>query len=323
MVDFQKVIQADRDLLKKRSFSHEIAPASSQLVDFFGKSCSSQCNVEDISLGKNEENLQKVTSTPSEKMEILHSMKEFIRPKLERNLSTKISGGEIISNSDTHHAIRNVELEIEHQTWEDYLHAVNKCHLCQESVFKGSVQQFSGKSFQAPIDVLFVIDRPKDFDTSCFDDSGELNDMDKWQESRQHFFVGEKELMVQRMVQKMNLADEKMVITSIIKCPLQQKSRLKESADICWKNILHEIYFLRPRVIVAFGAWSSEILRGKSEKLSSIHGQFYPLELHVGQEVIESRIVPLFHPDLLFINNDMKRTTWLDMQKIMDYLSSI
>lgn len=317
MVDFTKVIQAQRQSQRKKSFSDEICQTSYNVKALFLQGSSTQN--QDI---KVEVVTSPVTPTisseveDSEKNRVMSSLKEYMEPLLKQNYSTGIEGGEIVSNKREDDFIHQISFSPNFTTWNEYLHSLAKCQFCQDRVFAGVVHEFSGKQFTAPLDVLFVSDRPREFDPNSRD--GETTNSVNGQQC----FQGEKGEMVKRMIQRMELADDKTALSFVVKCVGKDKQGLNEIKDICLSNLLHEIYFLRPKVIVAFGAWCSEVLRGKSDKLSTTHGQFYPLQITTATETISTMVVPLFHPDLLFINNDMKKTTWMDMQKIMNFLMS-
>jgi DNA polymerase len=77
---------------------------------------------------------------------------------------------------------------------------------------------------------------------------------------------------------------------------------------------------LSPQVVVTLGAQMTNLLLGNEERLSIIHGKFFPRLIG---DHFHTQIVPLFHPGLLLINPGMKRTAWMDMQRIMDYIGKV
>jgi uracil-DNA glycosylase family 4 len=103
---------------------------------------------------------------------------------------------------------------------------------------------------------------------------------------------------------------------------LEQVSDLAENLlnpNTATKNLLNIISKKQPRVVVSLGATVTNILLGKREKLSTIHGQF--IEKRVDECVYS--LMPLFHPDFLVINPNMKRTAWADLQKLMERIGKI
>lgn len=85
-------------------------------------------------------------------------------------------------------------------------------------------------------------------------------------------------------------------------------------------NILKEISTFKPEVVVTLGAISTNLLYGKREKLSKVHGQCFDRIIGLENSELLFKFVPVFHPELLEINPSMKRTAWIDLQKIMEMI---
>lgn len=77
------------------------------------------------------------------------------------------------------------------------------------------------------------------------------------------------------------------------------------------------------QVIVTLGATTTSVLTGKRQKLSNIHGQFFPLNLPNYSFSAPIQLVPIFHPDYLKINPNMKKTAWIDLQEVMKVIGKI
>ncbi len=77
------------------------------------------------------------------------------------------------------------------------------------------------------------------------------------------------------------------------------------------------------QVIVTLGATTTSVLTGKRQKLSNIHGQFFPLNLPNYTFSSPIQLVPIFHPDYLKINPNMKKTAWIDLQEVMKVIGKI
>lgn len=89
------------------------------------------------------------------------------------------------------------------------------------------------------------------------------------------------------------------------------------------QNLLSEIYLLKPKVVISLGAVSTNFLYGKKEKLSKIHGNEIERVVEFKEEAVRFTLFPIFHPDLLEINPSMKRTAWMDLQKVMKFLGKL
>ena len=52
-----------------------------------------------------------------------------------------------------------------------------------------------------------------------------------------------------------------------------------------------------------------------------VHGKFFDKILtYKNNQVRQFKIVPVFNPEMILINPSMKRSTWMDLQKIMEHL---
>jgi hypothetical protein len=78
--------------------------------------------------------------------------------------------------------------------------------------------------------------------------------------------------------------------------------------------------FFRPEVIVTLGANSAHKILKVQERLTQLHGQFFNRKIeNIGTFIV----VPLFHPSIIENNQNMKKTAWADMQKIMKHLKKL
>lgn len=74
-------------------------------------------------------------------------------------------------------------------------------------------------------------------------------------------------------------------------------------------------------IVVPMGAVATNLVLGKQERISMVHGKFFDKELtYKNNQVRQFKIVPVFNPEMILINPSMKRSTWMDLQKIMEHL---
>jgi uracil-DNA glycosylase family 4 len=78
--------------------------------------------------------------------------------------------------------------------------------------------------------------------------------------------------------------------------------------------------FYRPEIIVTLGAKATQRILKSNDRLTQVHGQFFTRK--VG-ETLTFQVVPLFHPTIIETNQNMKKTAWADMQKIMKHLKKL
>lgn len=87
------------------------------------------------------------------------------------------------------------------------------------------------------------------------------------------------------------------------------------------QDVFETIAKVRPEIIVALGAKATNLLIGRKEKLTAVHGKLFKNTLQFSSgEKVDISFVPVFHPDYLEINPSMKRSAWADLQKIQEFL---
>ena len=112
-----------------------------------------------------------------------------------------------------------------------------------------------------------------------------------------------------RMLSAMKLIDDEILIYPT----------MMNDSDIS-AEVMKVAGFYSPEVIVTLGANAThKILKGQ-ERLAQVHGQFFNRKIeNIGTYVV----VPLFHPSIIENNQNMKKTAWTDMQKIMKHLKKL
>jgi uracil-DNA glycosylase family 4 len=114
----------------------------------------------------------------------------------------------------------------------------------------------------------------------------------------------------ERMILAMKLQSEEVIIFPI------------EGADDTdySDNVMAIASFYQPEVVVTLGATATSKILKSNDRLSLVHGQFFTRKLGDESSV---QIVPLFHPSIIETNQNMKKTAWIDMQKIMKHLKKL
>jgi hypothetical protein len=86
--------------------------------------------------------------------------------------------------------------------------------------------------------------------------------------------------------------------------------------QLSMEEIKEFIYWLQPKIVITLGAVAIQKLIQTKDRLSSLHGSSQILKM----SDLQFLVIPLFHPSLLINNQNMKKTTWADMQTIIDIL---
>jgi hypothetical protein len=113
-----------------------------------------------------------------------------------------------------------------------------------------------------------------------------------------------------RMIAAMKLAPDEVLVF-----PVEGGDEVDFAADV-----LALAAFYRPAVVVTLGATATARVLKSGDRLSLVHGQFFPRNLGAAGTV---PVVPLFHPSIIETNQNMKKTAWADMQKIMRHLKKL
>ncbi len=87
------------------------------------------------------------------------------------------------------------------------------------------------------------------------------------------------------------------------------------------RAIGRHVWELSPRAIVTVGAYATNLCLGRKERLSLVHGKELALSWQIpGGQTAAFPCFPIFHPDYLQINPNMKRTAWADLQRVAEFL---
>ncbi|MFZ4714497.1 MAG: uracil-DNA glycosylase, partial [Bacteriovoracaceae bacterium] len=152
-----------------------------------------------------------------------------------------------------------------------------------------------------PIRVLFLGDFPKGASDLSF--QGDVRDL------------------LLKMITAMKLKPEEFALSTIVKHHKVPDGKMKELGRESLPLVLHEIHYYRPQIVVTLGAFATSVILGTEDRLSSIHGEYFERETVSDLGTKHAyQIMPIFHPEFLLINPNMKKTTWTDLQKAMKIL---
>lgn len=92
-----------------------------------------------------------------------------------------------------------------------------------------------------------------------------------------------------------------------------------EGKDVATEVMTLALHF-KPEIIITLGAKATQKILKSNDRLSLIHGQFFKRSIDGTHSF---QVVPLFHPSIIETNQNMKKTAWADMQKIMKHLKKL
>lgn len=116
--------------------------------------------------------------------------------------------------------------------------------------------------------------------------------------------------LFERMISAMKLTPDEVVIF-----PIEGSDETDFSGDV-----MSVAAFYRPEVIITLGAKATNKVLKSNDRLAQVHGQFFARKI---ADIGTIQVVPLFHPSIIETNQNMKKTAWADMQKIMKHLKKL
>ena len=121
-------------------------------------------------------------------------------------------------------------------------------------------------------------------------------------------FVGRAGQLLTKMIEAINLRREDVYIANVIKCrPPGNRNPEPDEIAQCEPFLFQQIEAIKPKVIVALGAFAAKTLLRSEESISRLRGQVYDFR--------GAKLIPTFHPSFLLRSPDRKRDAWEDLKK--------
>ncbi len=129
-------------------------------------------------------------------------------------------------------------------------------------------------------------------------------------------FVGKAGQLLTKIIEGgLELKRSDVYIANVIKCrPPGNRNPEPDEVATCEPFLFQQIDTIRPRVIVALGAFAAHTLLKTDAPISRIRGQVF--DYRNG-----SRLIPTFHPAFLLRSPERKRDVWEDMKKVRALLA--
>ena len=127
-------------------------------------------------------------------------------------------------------------------------------------------------------------------------------------------FVGRAGQLLTRIVEAIGLTREDVYIANVIKCrPPQNRNPEQDEVETCEPFLFQQVDAIKPKVIVALGAFAARALLRTLDPISRLRGRVY--------EYRGAKLVPTFHPAYLLRSPASKREVWEDMKLVKRLLS--
>ena len=228
----------------------------------------------------------------SEKQQVIESLERYVEEKTQgvKIPVIPVSGGEVVLKKAEEH-----DLSFQLKSLQDL-----KQHISHEaySEFEKLIHEDS-----KDLEILFI--------TENFRPHSERENIENASEMMKAFLPclpAKTSELFERMVMAMKVEAKK---TMLLGLELNEEDLLKAVMSLA--------EYLRPQIIVTLGAKSTQKVLKSNERLTMVHGQYFSRRLGDWS----AQIVPLFHPSIIETNQNMKKTAWIDMQKIMKTLKKI
>ena len=127
-------------------------------------------------------------------------------------------------------------------------------------------------------------------------------------------FVGRAGQLLTKIIASIGLTRDEVYIANVVKCrPPGNRNPEPGEVQTCEPFLFRQIDVIRPKVVVALGAFAIHTLLGTNQAISRLRGRVY--------EYRGAKLVPTFHPAFLLRSPDRKRDVWEDMKKVRSLLA--
>jgi uracil-DNA glycosylase len=128
-------------------------------------------------------------------------------------------------------------------------------------------------------------------------------------------FVGKAGQLLTKMILAINFERDQVYIANVIKCrPPGNRNPEPDEIAACEPFLFQQIDAIKPRVIVALGAFAAKTLLRTEEPISRLRGRVYDFR--------GAKLIPTFHPSFLLRSPDRKRDAWEDLKRARALLSA-
>lgn len=124
-------------------------------------------------------------------------------------------------------------------------------------------------------------------------------------------FVGKAGKLLTDILKAINFKREEVYICNILKCrPPNNRNPFPEEIEKCEPYLIKQLELIKPKMILAAGAFAGQTLLKSKEPLGKLRGKFHNLK--IGD--MEIKVLVTFHPAALLRNPNWKYPTWEDVK---------
>jgi DNA polymerase len=124
-------------------------------------------------------------------------------------------------------------------------------------------------------------------------------------------FVGRAGKLLTDILKAIDLSRDEVFICNILKCrPPENRNPLPEEINKCEPYLFKQLELIKPKFILAVGAFAAQTLLKSKEPLGKLRGKFF--DFHYSGS--NARLLVTYHPAALLRNPNWKRPAWDDVK---------
>jgi uracil-DNA glycosylase family 4 len=128
-------------------------------------------------------------------------------------------------------------------------------------------------------------------------------------------FVGRAGKLLDLLLLSSGFSREDVYVCNVLKCrPPQNRNPQPDEVDACSPYLLKQVELVKPRVILAFGAFAAQTLLGSDISIGKLRGRTH--------EYRGVPLVPTYHPAACLRHPAWVRSVWEDLQRARDVLDA-
>jgi len=193
-----------------------------------------------------------------------------------------------------HFTCNNQEEMLQPHSLEVLEKQIVSCHLCDLS--KSRTQSMPGHGNRSA--KLFILDYV----------------VSQTQDATAEYYSGRSGESLKNMIEKViGLSVDDVYFTHVVKCkPLQSNHPSPSEEASCKQYLLAQLDFIKPDVIVTLGPQAYSALTDDTDNFENVRGHLIDFNKH--------KLVPIYHPQFLLRNPELKKITLHDLHTIKSCL---
>lgn len=124
-------------------------------------------------------------------------------------------------------------------------------------------------------------------------------------------FVGRAGQLLTKMLAAINIKREDVFITNVVKCrPPGNRNPMEDEIEACSFYLKEQLEIIKPEYILILGRVAANALLKLNLPLKTYRQKTYKIN--------NAKVYVTYHPSALLRNPDLKKSAWIDLQKLRD-----